>query len=298
MVEQNDETRLATPSKSVPNDELIKLHCTPNSIVVDVDHDDKQIIVEVPATSIDTIDMVATSPHLSIPSSSFLIPPCDENSLSLSQSHGAEPEFIDLTELKCGNIDAATEKSPILNQTSDDVIDQSASKLNINDTPQKSYEIRLNDTMAIQLTPTMGNRSCLGTTAKRTSIGVIRLSGKTNDAPVNGNEMYEILLTEKVHILPTKTALSHSVDRIMNNFEETPVGKAYPLYVNNAVARKSTATGQQFPIAPSTILQRIRALQEYNRNRSMQRTAKAKAKPKIRTNGNEAVTLMKLLQSN
>lgn len=272
LLEQNDENGVATPAsseqiESAANDESIKIHSTSKAIAIDVNHDDKQIIVEVLATPIDTVDTVVT---LS-PSSSSISTPKINKPGQCDVSTGLE--FVDYSMLGSENFVSSTEKSPVtLNQTYD-----------INKTIDKSYETLLNDTMAIQLTSTVEASSSFQA-AKRTSIGLIRLNCKadtvaesSNDVNGNASETYEILMVHKAR---------DSVERTLDNIEEAPAYKAYPLYINNAIARKSTANDRCFPIAPSMILQRINLLQEYNRNLLMQTAVNLPVKPKAKKRAN------------
>lgn len=287
LPEQSDEIGSPTVSSSqqietIANDEPLQSKRMSSSIAVDVNHDDKQVIVEVLATPIDEVD---TAGALTLSSSSSIFPPeCTENANKSANNGETGLEFVDYSVLECEKFDAGTENWPTLNELSDAAMDQTASQLNTD----KSYEVSINDLMAVQLTPTMQKRTSFG---KRTPIGMIRL--KTNDfASVASTEAYEIVMVQKDHISPMKKVRTSSVVSTIDETidEKGPIGAPYPLHnMNNEIASKATASDHRFPTAPKIILQRINELKAYglevmpfNQNTCNSLVKPKRAKPKPR----------------
>lgn len=243
-----------------------------SAITVDVNHDTKQITVEVLATSDDTL----SSPLLT------LVPELKEN--ASRSEHNVTTGLVDFV-LECENSVVETDKSQALNQLAEKSLGPTASV----DVIDKSYETPINASISVQLTPIADKRNAFGKT--RTPIGMIRLRQTMNSMNViptetfDDNSAYEIFMVNKYRNSPMKKVRFSPVDRIIistnenhaDDTEEAPIDKVYPLSASNAIASKMTAINQRFPTAPNMILDRIHLVQEYNRRITMQNIARVAA---------------------
>lgn len=278
--EQTNESGIAVASTSkeaeaIVNDESMAGKQTSNTIAVDVNHTEKQIIIEVVATPVDTLPPVPPlSPLNSLPSVP-LMPNCQENPNQCENNVNAGLQLVNCT----------ANGQQLIQFTEKSLVSQTVSKDEVDETTNKSFEMAINDWMTVELTPIAAKRSPIE--PERTPIGKIRLRETIPVDAIDDDTAYEIVMVNKDRVLaPVEKLRFGPVERISmstniasdGGIENAPiVPTTYPLPASNSIASKMIASNHRFPMAPNMILQRINALQDYNRCITMQNVARLAA---------------------
>lgn len=270
--EQSNESGIALASTSKQsetfvNEESMAEKQTSNVIAMDVNHAEKQIIVEVVATIDETLSPV---PPVS--------PSTPLASVSLMTDSGGNPNQSANAGLQPVNL------QQLIQLTAESPVNQPLSKDEVDETTNKSYETVMNDRMTVQLTPIAAKSNRIET--ERTPIGNIRLRKTIPDDTIDDNSAYEIVMVNKDPISQVKKVRFGPLERMSTStngandvgVENAPhVPTAYPLPASNSIASRMTPKNSYFPMAPNMILQRINVLQDYNRCITMQNVARLAA---------------------
>lgn len=280
--EQSNESGIALASTSKQsetmfNDESMAEKRTPASIAIDVNHDDKQIIIEVTTKADDSLPAVSPVPPPNPLPSVPLTPNSEGNPNQTENNFNAGLQLVNPQQLL---------QSPEVSQT--------LSKDEVDVTINKSYETAINDWMTVQLTPIVAKLHPIET--ERTPIGKIRLRKTIPDDAMDDNSAYEIVMVNKDRALPQvkkvqfrpleKICMNTNGDNDCRTVNAPVVPTAYPLGANSPIACKMTASKHWFPMAPNMIQQRLNVLQDYNRCLTMQNVARLSAAAKASQQGN------------
>lgn len=220
------------------HDSLIDL----TNLTVDVDHANKQILVDV--------------------------------SMSLAQNlHQNADESLNAS--TCSAIgDVTFTKTPDSTRLTRNSINTSKSASETNSNRFESPEATHDDSVQLNITAAA---EYLSFHRDRTPIGVIRLRKvtpqvETPEISISDDEEYEIVVVNNGHMHAQQF---DSVNSTMDESDENPPAAYHPIIpTNSAIASKSTAKAHPFAFSPRIILNRINSIDEYQQNLTIQETPK------------------------
>lgn len=222
------------------HDSLIDL----TNVTVDVDHANKQILVDV------------------------------SMSMSLTQNlHQNADESLNAS-MYSAEGDVTFTKTPDSTRLTRNSINASKSASERNGNRYESPEATHNDSVQLNITAAA---EYLSFQRDRTPIGVIRLRKvmphvETPEISISDDEEYEIVVVNNSHMCAQQF---DSVNSTMDESDENPPAAYHPIMpTNSAIASKSPAKTHPFAFSPRIILNRINSIDEYQQNLTIQETPK------------------------